>query len=37
MKKMVLRLKQVMQDTTQIYRTDIHGNVRFEWIYRLVD
>jgi competence protein ComEC len=27
------RLKQVMQDTTQIYRTDIHGNVKFEWVY----
>jgi competence protein ComEC len=27
------RLKQVMQDTTRIYRTDIHGNVKFEWIY----
>jgi len=33
----LLRLKQVMQDTTQIYRTDIHGNVKFEWGYGVMD
>jgi competence protein ComEC len=27
------RLKQVMQDTTRIYRTDIHGSVKYEWVY----
>jgi competence protein ComEC len=31
------RLKQVMQDTTRIYRTDIHGSVKFEWIYGVVE